>query len=113
MIKKFYFIVTDQMGEKILGIEEVTADMDEVEKLKDYDEKEGPNYLNNVSAKIVYRCRGVNDKELEYNSFVRSGTVSDTFLSYDSHEIIAWQIFGDEEWAKDHYPPQPDYYDYY
>lgn len=113
MKKKLLFVLTDY-DNSILGIEEVEVDMDEVNRLKKYDSKEGPDYLKSVTSRIIYKCPGVDKRELNHFSIISGGIISNTVLEYNTHEIIAWVIFNDEEWMGEHHGPQENGdYDYY
>ena len=115
MNKKFYFVINDMYGDNILGIEELTVDMDEVNHPTPNEPGvRGPEYLQKWESKIIYKCKGVKDSDINYCSIARSGIVVDQITEYDSHEMIAWCIFNDEEYEASHFKPDYDPgYDYY
>lgn len=102
---KYLFVITGY-NDEILGIQEVIPDMKEVEEKKDLTEYDS----------VLYKCKVVTlVKYTDFEQFDMSKNMitSQEIIKYNPHEIIAWVIFNDEEWMKEHYDGpinEPNYY---
>jgi len=103
---RYLFVITGY-DEKILGIQEVFPDMNEVEEKKN---KEGyDSILNNCKFKTIIKY----DEGFDYFDMSKNMVTAEQITKYNSHEVIAWHVFNDEKWMDEHYEgpvEEPPYY---